>query len=213
METRRSFMVKGVTLAGLAKIAGGSLLVGDLAFLEGCSAADWLQEASNIISLIGPLGDGILPILEIADPALVPGLTVIDAAYDAAYKAVAKFLADEAAALRAAQPTTLAQLQAFMSTLKTDAGQLVSGVGGVTVQPYAAEISQLTTAITEEINAILGIIPQIKSGVKTIKVPPVRPSKELRAALVAHFSTKTGDAKFDAVRAELASKLKKINLK
>lgn len=213
METRRSFLVKSAALTGAAKILAGTSLVGGLAFLEGCSASDWLQEASNIITLIGPLGDGVLAIVEIADPALAPGLQVIDLAYDAAYQAVAKYLADEAAALKSAQPGAIGQLESFVGVLKNDATNLVSGVAGIRVQPYEAEISSLTNAITGEVNAILSVIPQIKAGVKNVKVPPVQSAKELRKNLVKHFSSETGNARLDAVRTALAIKLNKLDLK
>ena len=210
-NARRDFL-KGAGAGALVLSVGGPL------FLTGCptTVADWLQEADNIITLIAPLGDGALAIVGIADPALALTLSLIGPAYDKAVQEVEKFLGDEAAALKAAQPGAVNQLKTFVNQLKSEAAGLITGVGGVTLQPYAAEISNITNAIAAEITAIATVIPALTSPnarANLKALPPVRTAKQLRGDIVAHLKHETGDTKLDATRAQLQFKLESLRLK
>src|SRR5579872_6449523 len=111
MLQRRDFLKRVTVGAGAYWLAA---CIGANAFLTGCTVtlADVLAEIGNVLTLIAPLIEGILPIVAISDPAVSSAVAAANTVFQSGVTAVSGFLKDWANASASAQPGILAQLKA-----------------------------------------------------------------------------------------------------
>jgi hypothetical protein len=218
--TRRMFTKQTGTGLLVLATAGGSSF-----FLEGCptTPASWLTEASNIIKLIGPLVEGIIPIVGLVDPPLAPLITTLDGVVTVGLTALAGLLDKWAGAAATAQPGILADIQAAVTAVKTNLANLIAAAQ-VKSQTAAAEISSIASAVLDELSNLLTIIPQIQTAGGTMKAArlvvgdyysrnPYDKTQSVRSSMVKRLNVPTGNAALDTVRTNLSQKLAAVVLK
>lgn len=219
MKMNRREFVGDLTKKGIGLVLLSSVVVVE----EACTLESAINEADNILTLIAPLGDGVASVISIADPPIAPAVLAASGIYDAAVKAVENFLSDWATATAAAQPGILSETQTAVQVLNQDASNLIAA-SQVKDPTTAAEIGSITAAITDEISALLKVIPQIGAmgGTtaaarrlflsKHVNLYSHRSAKSWRSVLVHQLETPTKTA-IDGPRSELAAKLNKLSLK
>jgi hypothetical protein len=191
----------------------GLALAGDVAML-GCAVGDVVI---NLLNLLQPGVDGILPIIGIADPALGPALGVAIGVYDLAVGTVTKTYKDYEAALAAnggTAPTLLQEFKSALSTLNTDAMQIL-GLAHVKDPATATVVSEIIAAVTSEIGQIVSLfttpVAMRATARTTVTVTTMPTAAQVKAENLAFrnrmkaiLSRKTGDAELDAATAKTA---------
>jgi hypothetical protein len=214
---RRSFLSR----VGSAVLALGSL--GWSTLLTGCTItlADVLTEIGNVLQFIAPLVSGVLPIVEVADPALASAVTSANAIFQAGVTAVSGFLDQWSAASAAAQPDILGQIQAAANALQSDLSNLLAAAH-VSDASAASEVTTVVTTATHEVAALLAFIAQLKTSGGTAAAlraaakhytGSLTPTADARASIVNHLRKPTGNAPLDAVRQRIAGKLSEVTIK
>ncbi len=201
---RRDFMV---TSAGVAVLP--SLM------LEGCTFQQGADEFLHILSLISPAVSGVVGIVELVDPALVPVIQVGVNLFNRDLPVVTQFYNDWKVASASAQPGIMGQLTAAIAVLKQDGLSLLTAAQVKDVNKQAA-IDNLMNSVLAEIGEITSLVAQVQTGGGTTKAAlhtakknmgkPVTTSAQFKKTLKAHLLKKTGDPQLDAYNAQLATK-------
>jgi hypothetical protein len=212
MTSRRNFIVRApLTAAGLA-------IAGSLSF-EGCAAGDSVVE---LLQLLQPGVDGILPIVGLADPALMPAVQIVINIFDGGVATAITLYKNYEAGVAAnggTTPTLLQEFESGMSSLNTD---ILAILRAAQVKNPAHEtlISDIVSAISTEIGTIIGIYsptmatsnPSARVTV-TVFAPPSKQHLQaekvaFQSRMYAILNRQTGDAALDKETAALAAAYK-----
>jgi hypothetical protein len=206
---RRNFLVH------VPLVAGGVALVD----LEGCAAGDAVV---NILQLMEPGVDGILPIVELADPAIGAAVQVALGIFDGGVATVITLYKNYEASLTAnggTSPSLLQQFESGMSTLNTDVLAILKAAQ-VKDPLHQTVIADIISAVTTEIGTIVGIFsPTVATsnpsvGVRvTVMTPPSQAHLQaelvaFKARMAAVLSRQTGNVALDNETAALAKAYK-----
>ncbi len=223
---RRSFLAFASS-AVLAMVLSVSVL------LAGCTFAQSVDEAANILDATLPVVQGIGGVVSLADPALAPVVIAFVTAYSTEEPVATKAFRDWVTADAANQPGALGIFEAALTTLKTDLAQLETAAH-VKDPAHQNTIDLFVASAQSMLTEVLTLVLQVKaaggtssaallvlhenygggadaSPAKTKKAALPKPAvdhKHFSADLKKRLAVKTGDPKLDAVRAEVASKLK-----
>jgi hypothetical protein len=212
------------TFLGRMSIVWLAVLAGAIPFLEGCAItlADVLKEIGNVLTFIAPLVAGILPIVEIADPALAPAVSAANAIFQAGVAAVNGFLQQWSNASAAAQPGIMNQLEAAAQTLQSQLSNLLAAAH-VNDPTTNGEVTAIVSVAVQEVGALLTFIGQLKAtGGTTASLSKVKvsvrysgsldPVGDARSKMVKHLRKSIGNAPIDAVRKQLSDKLDSLRI-
>jgi pyrroline-5-carboxylate reductase len=201
---RRDFML---TSAGAAVLP--SLL------LEGCTFQQGVDEFISIVNLMAPAVSGVVGIIELADPALVPAVQLVVTIFNKEVPVVTQAYNDWKTAAAANQPGFLGALEATITTLRQDGLSLLTASQVKDTNKQAA-IDNLMNSVLQEIAEITALVNQVKTGGGTTAAAlhvakkhmgkPVITSAQFKKTVRTHLLRKTGDQPLDIYNAKLATK-------
>lgn len=130
--------------------------------MTGCSFKT-SDEVVDILNLMAPAVEGIVPIVAITDPAMSVGVQNAVNVFEAAVKETTTAYQNWKSASQGAQPGALAQLQATVSSLKSDLTGVL-GAARVTNATHASVIDGIVSTVLDEIANIAGVIGQVQAA-------------------------------------------------
>jgi hypothetical protein len=206
---RRNFLVH------VPLVAGGVALVD----LEGCAAGDAVV---NILQLMAPGVDGILPIVELADPAIGPAVQVVLGIFDGGVATVITLYKNYEASLTANggnSPSLLQEFESGLSTLNTDVLAILKAAQ-VKDPLHLNIISEIIADVSTEIGRVIGIFsPTVATSTPgvavrvTVMTPPSQAHLQaeliaFKSRMTATLSRQTGNVPLDSETAALAKAYK-----
>lgn len=192
------------------------LMAGTAVLLEGCPTGA-VDTVLNLLNLLAPGIDGILPLVGLADPILIPVLQGAVAAFDATLATVTAAWKNYETALAANGGNTPSLLQMFksaLSSLNTNIQQVLAAAH-VKDPATATVIGEIVAAVSTEIGQIVSIFtPPLATHATartnaTVAVMPTDTqitAEELafKNRMRAILSRQTGDVQLDAQTATIA---------
>lgn len=154
-------------------------------FLTGCAAGAFLTDLESVIPIALTGITGVLSILAGVDPALAPVVAIvtpivqkIETNLQEAEKLTDQYKQD-------ANETTLAQIEALVTTTTGDLDTLLKTDGLPAAE--AAQIATIATAINSELQALISTLPVLQASTagQTLTVTKPSPAAEFSAKIQA----------------------------
>ena len=194
------------------------LLFGSLIFLAGCTIS-WIQEANNIIALIGPMAAAVLSLLAAIGVRVPPdAMTLVtnglnEVANDL-NNVVEPIIKEYEGATVLEQPTILNKLQAALQAAKD---QLAGILSALHIKDLAVQekVSEVVTAVMDEVVLLMELVPVVTAGAQLsdeeldefhAKLKAVR-AKNFKKVFKQALIKPTGDAEIDAATEKIAAEL------
>lgn len=172
-------------------------LLGLPLMLAGCTTA-WTSEASNIIKLLVPAIESALAIMAAFGVGLSPNVlqnvqSWAKQATDTLTNVVAPLIEQYNTAEAAAQPGILTEIQTALSTVTANLQSVLPSIH-VTDTATQAKITAIITLISDEMTALIGLVPAISGKVTSHEelkqlVAAVKTPKEFRSEFNAKASS------------------------
>jgi hypothetical protein len=164
--------------------------------LAGCTAS-WVNEATNIISLLGPAITSILAILAAfgvgLSPSVASALEKWSTDAETGLQQVGTLINQYNAAEATAQPGILAEIQTLLGVINTNLTSILPTIH-VTDPSTQAKILAIVEAFQSELSALIALVPALQG-----KVADHDEAKRLMAAVKSANSFKIDfNAKVDA---------------
>jgi hypothetical protein len=165
--------------------------------LSGCTTT-WTQEASNIISLLGPAITSILAILAAfgvgLSPAVASNLQKWSADAQTGLSQVATLINQYNAAAATAKPGILTEIQTLLGVISTNLANLLPTIK-VTNPSTQAKIEAIVQAFQSELSALIALVPAVQGQSSMDKIAKAFEASGLKTA---HSFRADFNAKVDA---------------
>jgi soluble cytochrome b562 len=133
-----------------------------------CAVPDWVTQAEQITETAVPIASAII---DIADPAVAPVVTIVVQGFNALATTLDTFKASQTA-------TNLQAVQAAVAAVNTNVSQLESAAQ-IKNAGTASEITQIVSLVSQAVTEITDLVPgSVGAAAGT---PPLQPAKHWKA--------------------------------
>lgn len=137
----------------------GAVFLSLCLMLTGCTISQ-TDEFVEILNLMSPAVEGIVPIVALTNPAAVGAVQTTVTTFENSVKEATNLYTQWKSASAAAQPGVLNQLQAVVSGLKLNVNEIVMSAH-ITNPVHAAAVDGIVASVLDEIANIAGIVGKV----------------------------------------------------